>query len=681
MSSTYDLAQTIYIDANATQGAPSVSITAVDLYIYSKPVQGKTVSGIYAPGITVGIAHCLSDNSPDLSTIHAHSLARASWSSINANTAGTQATRFTFRKPITVPTNSMIAIAIKVDGRDPGMKFWYNKAGQTVLGTQTKTSVTSGKVDGNLYKVTNAQSALTPEKDADISFKLHTAVYDISTSRNVKITNRAYEILKITNKSANNFIGGEDVYAGRANAAGTIAVSSNTTTITGVGTSFTSLVAGDKFVITDGSLANTNVRQVVSVANNTQIVINTLPSFTNASAHYYKTVVGSMYYQTNISDHLVLQDSTANNTIYLGVGNVVYGVDSRASATVSALQSFGVGVVKPSFVFDIPPLTTANLSFNMANSNFEVTSTTTQVGNFGSPALMDKYPAVIASRSVEVTQATPFRSFQSTVTISSTNKYVSPSVHENDLDVFMYAFDINNDETNEHTSKGNAKTRYISQTIILGSDKVAEDLKVYLRAYKPANTNIKVYAKFRKNTDIETMDVKSWTEMTLDLPGDKFSSATNNDDYLELPYVLPFQPVGTQQDGTFTTTLGSAVVTGTSGTVNTGITVNDLVRVYNPYFSNTYFVGVVTAANTSTFTLSSSVSNTTVVGTGFLASKITRPNSGFLDIQNSNILTYYNNSLSQFVGYDQFKIKIILLSENNYKIPYVDDLRAISVSA
>ena len=681
MSSTYDLAQTIYIDSNATAGSPSVAVTAVDLYVYSKPTQGKTVSGINAPGITVGIARCLSDNSPDVTTVAAHSLARVEWANINANTAGGQTTTFTFTKPIVVPTNSMIAILVKVDGRDPDMKFWYNKAGQTVLGTQTKTSVTNGKVDGNLYKLTNAQSSLTPEKDADLSFKIYTAVYDISTPRDVKITNRAYEILRITNRSANNFIGGEDVYAGRTNAAGTIAVSANTTTITGVGTTFTSLATGDKFVITDGTLANTNVRQVVSVANNTQIVINTRPSFTNTSAHYYKTVVGSLYYQTNLSDHIIIQDSTANNTVYLGVGNVVYGVDSRASATISAIESYGVGFIKPSFVFNTPSLTTANMSFNMANSSFQITSSTAQVGNFGSQILMDKYPAIIASRSVEVTQGTPFRSFQSTVTINSTNKYVSPSVNEDNLNVFVYAFDINNDTTNEHTSRGNAKTRYISRNVTLGSDKVAEDLKVFLRAYKPANTDIKVYAKFRKSTDIQSMDLKSWTEMTLDRTGNVFSSGTDNNDYLELPYVLPFQPTGVQQDGTFTTAVGNAVVLGTSGTVNTGITVNDLVCVTNPYFSNTYFVGVVTAANTTTFTLATAVANSSLAGTGFLINKITRPNSGYLDIQNSNILTYYNNSLSQFVGYDQFQIKIVLLSENNYKIPYVDDLRAISVSA
>ena len=681
MSSTYDLAQTIYIDANATKGAPSVSITAVDLYIYSKPTQGKNVSGIYAPGMTVAISRCLPDNSPDITTVEEHSLARVEWASINANTTGAQATTFSFRRPITVPTNSMVAILIRIDGRDPGMKFWYNKAGQTVLGTQTKTSVTNGKVDGNLYKLTNAQSSLTPEKDADLSFKLYTAVYDISTSRDVKIINRPYEILKVTNRSANNFIGGEDVYAGRANAAGTVAVSSNTTTITGVGTSFTSLAVGDRFVITDGSLTNTNVRQVVSVANNTQLVIDTPPSFTNTSSHYFKTVTGTLYYQTNLSDHIIIQDSTANSTVYLGVGNVVYGVDSRASAAIATIESYAVNAIKPSFVFDVPSLTTANMSFNMANSNFQVTSSTAQVGNFNSPVLLDKYPAVIASRSVEVTQATPFRSFQSTVTISSTNKYVSPSVHQNDLDVFMYAFDVNNDTTNEYTSRGNAKSRYISRTVSLGANKTAEDLKVFLRAYKPANTNIKVYAKFRKSTDIQSMDLKAWTEMTLDKTGNVISSGTNNDDFLELPYVLPFQPTGTQQDGTFTTSSGNAVVTGISGTVNTGLTVNDLVSIANPYFSNTYMVGVVTAANTTTFTLSTAVSNTSLVGSGFHVNKITRPTSGFLDVQNANILTYYNSSLSQFVGYDQFQLKVVLLSENNYKVPYVDDIRAISVSA
>jgi len=45
--SGFDLAQTFFIDPAAAQQAPAVFITSVDLFFKSKPVQGKTQSGIY----------------------------------------------------------------------------------------------------------------------------------------------------------------------------------------------------------------------------------------------------------------------------------------------------------------------------------------------------------------------------------------------------------------------------------------------------------------------------------------------------------------------------------------------------------------------------------------------------------------------------------------------------------
>ena len=61
--------------------------------------------------------------------------------------------------------------------------------------------------------------------------------------------------------------------------------------------------------------------------------------------------------------------------------------------------------------------------------------------------------------------------------------------------------------------------------------------------------------------------------------------------------------------------------------------------------------------------------------------KITEKNSGFINIQNNNVIRYYNSSYSAFDGYKNFAIKIVLLSATEYRVPHVNDIRAIAVSA
>lgn len=676
--SGFDLAQTFFIDKNAAKQAPSIHITSIDLFFYSKPVQGKAKSGISSPGVTVYLGDVTTDGSPDLTSFKQDSFARVEYANINTSTTGATATTFTFAKPISVRTNTTAAFLISFDGSDPAFALWYNKAGQNQLGTTTKTSVTSGKVDGNLFTITNGNT-LTPQRDADVSFKLRVANFT-TTPTTFKVKNRPYEILKVSSTTGN-FVGGEPVYSLGANATGTISFSSSCTAITGSGTTLTSLSSGDSFVITDGTTGNTDIRKVVSVTNTTYMTVDVAPSFTNTSGHYYRTVTGTAFFTSGQSDHLIIQDSTSNSTIYLSVGNTVYGVDSGASAVIANIESYGVRAITPSFVVGLPAGTTMNTSIGFANSSFAYSSGNAQDYVIGTRYMMNRYPAVVASHTTEVTTGTPFTSLQNSLTFTTTNKYISPYVDQENLDMFLETYQINNDATNEYLGTGNAQTRYISKTINLGADQLAEDIKVYIRAYKPANTDIKVYARLRNSSDIETMEIKNWTELVANTTGTDYSSATDVSDYMEIGYDLPFQPSGTTQTGTFTTTLSSAVITGTSGAVNTGIVVGSVIRLYNPYFSNSYFISTVTASNTTTFTIASAVANSSMVGTGFLVDTVTRKNSAFLDVQNKNIASYYNSSLSLFQGYDSFALKIVLLSENGFTTALVDDVRAIALSA
>ena len=676
--SGFDLAQTFYVDPGGCQNAPSVSVTGVDLYFFTKPVQGKARSGIYSPGVTVYMGGVNTDGSPNLNSIVREPVARVEYANINVDATGGTPTHFAFSRPIQIRTGLKACFLISLDGNDPGFQLWYNKAGDKQYNTTVTSSVSSGKVDGHLFKITNGTS-LTPQLDSDMTFKLYVAQYTTEPVQ-YKIKNRAYEILKVSN-TVGTFYGGESVYVAKANSSGTVAIYSACNVLIGTNTSFTSLQSGDRFVITDGTAGNTNIRTVASVTNATHMTMDVGSTFTAATGAYTKTVTGSVYFVSGVTDHLVIQDATSNSTIYMSVGDVVHGEDSQAQTTVANIENYPVTAVIPGFVIGTPQGTTVNTSINFANSTLGVTSTTATSVTNGRRTFLNQYPATIVSRTNEVTAATPINSFNGTLTFDTTNPYISPYVDQSSLDMFVESIDINNSSTNEYQGKGDAKARYVSKVINLGSDQLAEDLKAYITCYKPANTDIKVYARFRNSADIETMDVKQWTELTANTTGNVYSSSTNLNDLIEIPFDVPFEPTGTTANGTFTILTGNTIITGTSGAVDTDITVGDVVRVYSPYFSNTYFVSAVTASNTTTFSIASAVSNTSVLGTGFKVDKLTQKNVGYLDVQNHNVLSYFNSSQAAFQGFDSFAIKIVLLSDSNYVYPRVADLRAVAVSA
>lgn len=84
---------------------------------------------------------------------------------------------------------------------------------------------------------------------------------------------------------------------------------------------------------------------------------------------------------------------------------------------------------------------------------------------------------------------------------------------------------------------GTALSRYISKKVILADGQEAEDLKVYVAAYKPASTDILVFAKFWNSTDNESFEDKHWTQLTTN--NTLLSSKANSLDFIEYIYNVP----------------------------------------------------------------------------------------------------------------------------------------------
>lgn len=263
--------------------------------------------------------------------------------------------------------------------------------------------------------------------------------------------------------------------------------------------------------------------------------------------------------------------------------------------------------------------------------------------------------------------------------IQANNDYMTVGMKRPSIQFSKYI--INNDATNEHTDSGNAYAKGISKTINFA--RTAEDLRVYLTAYKPANTDIKAYARIMKNEDPDAFDDKNWTELELKDGTDVVSSLADPLDYVELTYGFYDIPADrTALTGVVEVQSADANVIGFGTLFSSELAAGDLVYAYQPLFPDNYFVAAVqSVTNNTLLTLDFSTTNASIIAEGMKLEKITKPQQAFNNIQNDNIVRYYNGTTSKFDGYENLALKLVFLSDSPHKIPRIDDMRGVGVSA
>jgi hypothetical protein len=95
---------------------------------------------------------------------------------------------------------------------------------------------------------------------------------------------------------------------------------------------------------------------------------------------------------------------------------------------------------------------------------------------------------------------------------------------------------INNVSTDEHKDVGGALMRYMTKPVELADGNEAEDLKVFLTAYKPQTTDIKVYARIHNAEDPQSLDLKDWTPLTQITSEFQYSDSVDKTNFLEFEY-------------------------------------------------------------------------------------------------------------------------------------------------
>jgi hypothetical protein len=701
--SGFNYIQSFYVNPDAVANAPEVMLTSIDVYFKSKPQLGVTVSGATAPTVNAWICE-IENDVPIESRVLRNSMKLIQYNLVATSQDASAATVIGFNTPVRLATGRYYGIVLKFN--DPAYDVWTNVSTHRLVingqVTNTPSVGAPGTHGGKLYGPTNS-SAHRQITDSNLKFKVKVAKFTADNTV-ISLVNKDYEFLTIDNTNAGSFIGGEYIYQDIANTTGTVTFTTTSNTVTGVGTTFDNLL-GSKIVVQSGGAKQ--VLTVTAVQSSTSMTVDRFPSFAASGIAYKIPPVAAAYYIDYPKSKLVLVDSTANASVKFTVGGGrLVGERSSASANIATIDRYPVDKFKPSFLIGNPSGSTFTLNYRIANSSNALSTTATNIDLLQTNDSIQ--PGFILSRSVEVDTTKSSTLFGDrrksvvanlniAVSTAEKDRFSVPYATSRELDFYFYQNDINNtykqtrtvgltaitDYDTETGPNGLAKAKYLTKIINFTQDKYSEDIAVYLSAYRPAGTEIRVYAKIHNAADREAFSSKAWTPLVLKNNTDLFSAGVN--DQHEYTYGFDqFPEVQNQLTGTGRITFGSNVITTTASQAAV-LTTGDLIRVRDPDFGN-HEVFVVSTANSTAIETYRGIETSSLVTTGVTRSdividKLKYRNTAWNNKENDNVVRYVNSGFVEFDRYTSMQLKIVLLSPETYIVPKVDYIQVIGVSA
>ena len=499
------------------------------------------------------------------------------------------------------------------------------------------------------------------------------------------------------------------VYANSAvSRTGTINVASaSVTNVTGNSTLFTTEYSAGDYI-----LINSNVREITSITNSTFLTIDApIPSSVGSNVHFsvsekiqiarvnaantttitlkdtplYQIDGGANYYGAlqrvvrgtvdviNQDETIVLRDSTAaNSTFKFEANKNIVGETSQATATIASVDNKTVNFTESYLRYIAPPTNSVGL-VQKIDGVVEAAANTLMVEGISNNL---KYEGQIKSKSNEI--ASGSKSFKLYANMSRTSAFdgQSPAVDISPASIITLENIINNDYTSETTSYGNSTVRYISKNVVLADGLDAEDIKVYVTAYKPSTSNILVYAKILASDDNTAFNNRDWTLLNQSTESNLYSDSLNLNNFIEYEYGFPLTPPSSSIAGVITSS-SNTTLTGSGSSFSADLAANDVIKVVQSNTFTGYDIAVVDAvANNISLTLKA---NTSFSGVASIE-KVTQPGAAFKYNRDSNIVNYFDSTRGRHSTYKTFAIKIVLVSSSTKNVPILKDVRALAVS-
>lgn len=520
----YDpLAQSFIIDQDLSDDT-DLFITKVDLFFARKSATN---------GVTVQIRE-MTNGLPN-STIVPFGSVYLTASQVNAPSNGIAVaantpTTVTFNAPIALKTNTEYCIVLIPDANDPDYLAFISRTGEEDIDTGLR--ITQDTNAGVLFTSTN-NLTWTPYQNENIKFTLYAAQFT-SPNGSVVLTDRDHEFFDIQSPSGE-FTIAESVFINKNSfLTGTVSTVAGNTTLTGVGTVFTSEYQAGNHIVVRVNASTFDVLKIKAINNDTSLVLSDVPRYTANGVSHFTSPVGTLSYSDlNDPEIIILKDSTSkSNTFKFSNGDEIRGENSGSTATIVTVKDLPISYIQPAIYRSNFSKTRTSLTANRLYDG--VSNENSKNFLFNSTNYLNDKTYYIRSKSNDFNR----NSFELTVNMETSSENTSPVIDHEISSIMAVEYFVNSDATNETTNLGNASSKYISKRVELADGLDAEDFRLLLTAYKPTGTDIKVYARFQSQFDGRNFNQVEWTELVLKPETDTTSSLANRFDYREYDFSL-----------------------------------------------------------------------------------------------------------------------------------------------
>ncbi len=467
------------------EGVSGMYASSIDLFFRKK---SKSF------GVELNIVE-VTDGQPDMKKVVPNSTVHVTSQKINVSENGSAATKFKFPQLVFLSGNTRYAFVVRPLGASSDFEMWTGVNGAKDI--RTGRTISSNPLSEQAYfaKSTHDWAEIPNE---DLKYKLYRAKFNIASNANAVLKKGPTEILQLKNIK----------YA----------------------TGYPEIRAGDEvFGMTEDGLQDAEVyAKVISF----DAVNNML---------YLRASTGK--FTTNAAISIVRSSEEGKNKKESAVSGLI------ASAEINTILDFPVHAMALKVGNKTQSLGSVSFSYRGTYKEGDPAVAVKETSNTAWMPLVnheerDFYDKTryILSHSTEVSQLQGNSSVEIQGRMVSNNDFISPIIDLRERSLVAIKNLINSDTSNEDGDYGAAKTKYISKIVTLADGQEAEDLKVFITAYKPPKTNVLVYAKVWNAEDSDEFDAKKWTLMKQVTESTMFSDPKDVEDYREFEFDMPNLP-------------------------------------------------------------------------------------------------------------------------------------------
>ena len=434
----------------------------------------------------------------------------------------TEENKFTvhFPAPIFLYNDTEYAFVIHTEGLNPDYYFWISRLGETNV--MTGKQVNARQLTGNVYTTNNNMNwDMVP--DIDLMVRFYRADFQTGVSGVIEFANAPYEFMTVSTTSTDYFDSfGETINSSQILTLGSILdgpILVGDTIVQGANTGEVVAISGSDYYTT--GLAFTTGDITVDGKTATATITN------------IKQGTATLYRSDEDKKTIELDGSNG----LFRAGMTITGANSGLTGTIVSVDDwkFSTTQIKPNHLVlnntDVQFEHRARLSGSSALSPWEAIDVDSNIS-------FDVEKRILSKSNEVVSAFSPPHSSYVRATLSTTSRFVSPVIDMTRINgVYVHNL-INNDTTGETEPSGGALiNRYISKIVTLADGQDAEDLLVTLTAYRPPNSDVKVWVKIKHAEDGELIDDKEW--IALEPQNEQFSSLVNKNDFKEMEFKFP----------------------------------------------------------------------------------------------------------------------------------------------